>query len=527
MNAGTVLDSLEWGIREANRAFRTWMHRNKWVFGGVLLLAIGLYYPIIQQGLENLDSFCTAEPYWADLWERIPYWETVQGRWALRLSDALSDGMHPYFFAIVLTVVFYLLAALVLCDLLNVRNTWLRFACAALLVCSQYVMNIQTYRYCSAAYAVSFFLAVWAVFWASRTSIVGVALGALCLTISLGLYQSSLGVAAVICLFLVVKTVFQYGTFAAPVRRFFIRLLCMGAFGTVLYLGVLQVLLRVYHVSLADINGISQVGVGLLSQLPHGILQAYQDFAEYFIGREIAQNFYFTRTAQILLLLAAGVAFVYNLVRCRKRVLACAVCVLCILLMPAAANITDVINPTTQIALRMAGGMAVVPLFCLALAAQEIPMQRSTLRKAGVLVLSLILLRGYLLQSNNDIQVLAADKTQAVTLGNEIVAQLTTKQEYQQGMPVAIIGAPTVTPSEYREKANPLIQGGIFWGAAENNRDAWKRLMDQELGAKISWCSYEQEMAIWASEEFQAMPEFPQEGSIAVLDDVLVVKVAG
>ena len=53
-----------------------------------------LYYPVYAFGLENLDSFCTSEPYVADLWEQIPYWETQQGRWALRLFDGLTDGVH-------------------------------------------------------------------------------------------------------------------------------------------------------------------------------------------------------------------------------------------------------------------------------------------------------------------------------------------------------------------------------------------------------------------------------------------------
>lgn len=107
MNAGAILESLEGGIQQGNRTLQAWLNRNKWVLGGVLLLAMGLYYPIFQQGLENLDSFCTAEPYWADLWEKIPYWETTQGRWALRLSDAISDGMHPYFLTVLLASVFF------------------------------------------------------------------------------------------------------------------------------------------------------------------------------------------------------------------------------------------------------------------------------------------------------------------------------------------------------------------------------------------------------------------------------------
>lgn len=525
MNAGTVLESWERTIQQSNRALRAWLNRNKWVLGGALLLAMGLYYPIFQHGLENLDSFCTAEPYWADLWEKIPYWETTQGRWALRWSDALLDGMHPYFLTVLLASTFFLLGAVLLCDLLEVRNTWIRFALGSLVVCSQYVMNIQTYRYCSVAYAISFFLAVWAVSLASRASKGGVLAGTFCLMISLGLYQCSLGVAAVICLFLVYKTMLQQGAFNTHCRNLLVRLLVMGGVGSLLYLAVLQILLKVYHVSLADINGINQVGIGILTQIPQGVVQAYRDFFQYFFGREISQNYYSIRPLHAILLFAAGVVWLYQLVRHRKSPSFCVGSFLCMLFVPAAANVTDIINPNTQILLRMAGGMAVIPLFCFALVAQGIQLWRGTLQKVGILALALVLLRGYMLQSNNDIQVLAADKTQAVTLGNAIVAQLADREEYQQGMPVAILGRPKVVESEYRNKSNLQIRYGIFWPDAENNWDAWKRLMDQELGAKISWCGYEQAEALWEDEDFRNMPGFPKEGSIAVLDGVLVVKV--
>ena len=120
---------------------------------------------------------------------------------------------------------------------------------------------------------------------------------------------------------------------------------------------------------------------------------------------------------------------------------------------------------------------------------------------------------------------MVADKTQALTLGQEILTQLVEREEYQQGMPVAIIGTPSVAPSTYRDRANPLIQSGIFWGDVDNNRDAWIRLMDQELGAQIPWCSHDQGKSLQQKETFLNMPEFPKDGSIAVIDNVLVVKI--
>lgn len=526
MSKGTGKVSIGAGRDHPGKKLKVWLAQNALVLSVGLLLSMALYYPIVRDGLENLDSFCTAEPYWADQWEQIPYWETVQGRWGLRLCDALTAGMHPYFLTVLAVSVFYLLGTLLICDLLDIQSRYLRLVSAALVGCSQYVMNIQTYRYCSAAYAFSFFLAVLAAVLASRRRGSLVAAGALCLLFSLGLYQCSLGVTAVLCLFVIFRVLVRRGRFDTEVRTAVTRLVAMGGAGTLGYLIVLQVFLKLYGVSLASINGIDQVGMGLLPRIPEGIRQAYQDFWEYFFGREIAQNYYSIRVLHVLLFLCAGMAVIALLFGRRKNPAVCIGLLLCLALLPAAANVTDIINPSTRIVLRMAGGMAVVPVFCVGLLAQSAWIPAEPLKKYSVLLLGVVLLRGYMLQSNNDIQVLQSDKNQGITLGYQILAQLDDREEYGQGMQVAIIGYPEVASSEYRNKANPLIRNGIFPGYAENNRDAWIRLMDQELGAQISWCSYSQQAKIWASEAFAAMPTFPREGSIAVLDDVLVVKIS-
>lgn len=157
MSKGTGKVSIGAGRDHPGKKLKVWLAQNALVLSVGLLLSMALYYPIVRDGLENLDSFCTAEPYWADQWEQIPYWETVQGRWGLRLCDALTAGMHPYFLTVLAVSVFYLLGTLLICDLLDIRSRYLRLVSAALVGCSQYVMNIQTYRYCSAAYAFSFF----------------------------------------------------------------------------------------------------------------------------------------------------------------------------------------------------------------------------------------------------------------------------------------------------------------------------------------------------------------------------------
>lgn len=515
-------------------ALLCWLRRNRWALAAAMLAAVVLYYPVYAYGLENLDSLCTPEPYRADLWERIPYWETQQGRWALRLFDAVTDGMHPPFFTVVLTCLFLAVAALVICDLLELRRPVLRAVSALLLVCSQYVQNLLSYRFCSSAYAASFLLAVLAVACVVREpSRLGVAGGALCLTFSVALYQSGLGVAAVLCLFVLIVHLLRQPEQLRSVLQLLGRMLVMGVLGMAVYLLVLQILLKVYGVTLADINGINQVGVESVLQLPRGMARAYRDFLEYFLGRSITQNYYATRPACAFLFLLAGIAGMRALWCGRRHRAACAVVILLLVLVPAAANITDIINPNTQILLRMAGAMAVVPLFAAALAGTLPPCKVKNLDLTALVVVFAVvfLVRGYALQSTNDIRVLQSDKQQAVTLAGQIAADVLADENYQSGMPVVVLGRPSdglqgdPCPA-YREKANLYIQWGVFWLGTQDNMDTWARLFRDELGLSVRWGSYEQAQALRETDAYAAMPLYPQPGSIAVIGDVLVVKVS-
>lgn len=520
--------------KSVSRGPLAWLYVNRWVLAVVLLASAVLYYPVYTGGLENLDSLCTPEPYQADLWERIPYWETQQGRWALRLFDALTNGMHPPFATVLASCLFLALGALLVCDLLRLRRPLLRTVTVLLLVCSQFVQNLLSYRFCSAAYAASVLLAVLAVWCVDRLSPrVGVAGGAFCLTFSVALYQTGLGVAAVLCLFVLIFRLLLEPEALRPTLAELVRMLLMGAAGMILYLVVLKVLLAVYGVTLADINGINQVGVQTLLQLPRGIACAYRDFMEYFTGRSITQNYYATRPATALLLLLAGAAGLRLLWRARTHRGACGLAVLLVLLVPAAANVTDIINPNTQILLRMAAAMALVPLFAAALAATlpACKIKGADLTAAVVLVAAVFLVRGYSLQSTNDMRVLQSDKQQAVTVAGQIAEDLLANEACQAGMPVAVLGRPSdglyqePCPT-YREKANLYVQWGVFWLGTQDNMDTWDRLFRDELGLSMNWCSYEQAEALRETEAYAAMPMYPQQGSIAVLDGVLVVKVS-
>ena len=82
------------------------------------------------------------------------------------------------------------------------------------------------------------------------------------------------------------------------------------------------------------------------------------------------------------------------------------------------------------------------------------------------------------------------------------------------------------TVSPVTEKASDLAQFGLLSFDPTFNSRGWHSLYWEELGIQMNWCSDEQTRALCATDTFQEMPVYPQEGSIQIIDDVVVVKVA-
>lgn len=97
--------------------------------------------------------------------------------------------------------------------------------------------------------------------------------------------------------------------------------------------------------------------------MPQGLVNAYRDFAVYFAQNyTIAQNYYGQRLAYLALAVVLLVVLVRWLFVIHDR-RATVLTILLLALLPAAVNVTDILNASTHIELRMAGALVlVVPL---------------------------------------------------------------------------------------------------------------------------------------------------------------------
>lgn len=523
--------AIEKTLRTAACRLYAWCRAERWPFVVAILAAAAVHYPVYAYQLRNMDSLHVGSLYVADEWEFNPYWETEQGRWGLRLMDWLRGGISLPPLGALLMLLFYVLAGLLVVRLFALRSRAARFLVPVLVACSPYVAEVETFHYCSAAYGLSFLLAVAAVYAAVYAPPRwGWALGAVCLMFSLSMYQASLGVAAGLCLMVLLLGLLQAPRAMGKLLHRLARMVLMGAAGGIAYYAVLKVFLKLYDTSL--FGSFANGPVEILKGVPQGLVNAYRDFAVYFAQNyTIAQNYYGQRLAYLALAVVLLVVLVRWLVRLHDP-RATLLTVLLLALLPAAINITDILNANTHIELRMAGALILVVPFALALIEQAPRQDANRLRwavAAGTLC-GLVLLRGYVVQISNDSMVMLAQKNKIVGLANRICLQLEQNADYQAGAQVCILGEPQKgmydDVSPLTEKASDLAQFGLLSFDPTFNSRGWHSLYWEELGINLNWCSDEQTRTLCASDTFQAMPTYPQEGSIQTIDGVVVVKVA-
>lgn len=497
----------------------------------VVLLAIALvaHFQMIANGLQNPDSVWLGGDY-----HIAGSWELSLGRWGLVLVDYLRGGFISPILSGVGMLVLYTLAGMLLVEVLDAGNSrLLRWAVPLTVVLAPQVLITESYLFCSIAYALAFLLAVAAALCVERLSgWPGVFAGMFCLMLSVSLYQSNVGVTTGLLLMWLLRTLLEkpddLSTFARKTAR--AALAC--GLGVAVYYLVLQVLLRVQQLSMAEYKGASSVGVlHSLASIGTGLPNAYRDFFRYFFGRSIAANYYTVRPVYAVLLAITVVILAVRLWWIRQKKAACLLALLLMLLLPLSVAVIDLIAPeTTLILLTCSGLLTVVPF------AATVCVRYGRSVRAGRWIVCLtgallvVLLRGYLLQINADSTTLLASQRTTLTVGQAVLQDLQKRPEYQQGMPVTIIGQPEnggyPNLSPCYDKADALIQMGLLFHSPHANSEGWQHIFRQYLGVAPNWCTQEQVLAIVNTAEYQQLTVYPAEGSIQEIQGCLVVRIA-
>ncbi len=529
---------------------KLWFTRNAKLL--VVCFAVGMicHAQMYLNGLSNPDAVVSlSNPNGYGSF--IPHaWDISLGRWGLLFAACAKFGLCSPILTSAITIALFTLGVVALIDRLGIKRACLRYASSILLIASPFVSCCITYYYCSNSYALSFLCAVLAACLVGRVGAVGkpVALvGAVALlAFSLGCYQASLGVFCVAVLLVMVRSLMGGSADSLSAKQlavFFGVAVAVCAAGAVLYYALTELSLFVIGISLSTYGGASSVGAGsILGSLTSSVPSAYVAFSDGLFSHGIFGNHFAWVYVAAVGMIIAAVAFVrLAAISGVKRLGASAMALLCVVLIPFAANVILVIVPSYGYpTLLMLGGF-VASFLLLPLLVQLLldspdrgnarPRVPAKAMSVGCCCLIAVGAWSYALQSNADAEVMQACQNQTASLATRIAGVLDANPDVQAGAKVLIAGKPEAgsfpNTSDSYVHASSYAKWGMVWdNHYQNNMRSWDVIMKQFAGQSFNYCSFDECAKVIRSSRFANMPLYPANDSVTTIDGVVVVKIS-
>ncbi len=385
-----------------------------------------------------------------------------------------------------------------------------------------------------------------------------IALASLAVCVSVGFYQTTIGVSCALLLMALAVDVLYGPDEKAPFVRF-----ASGAIsvliGCALYIVVMKVTQSYVGVSLSGYRGASSISLGrALAMLPTSVPNAYSQFFDALFGHDVFGNRFLARPIAAGLICLSVLTAAFGIVRA-KRPLAICVFIACVALLPMAALAICIIAPDAgSFVPLMVGGVIVALYFPAALASaavrsengfdkDEISLKDAPLSANALgahmhgsfnpskavyvvsLVLACCLAWSYTLQSNCDSAVQYRLNNQDRNVATQIAADILTNAGYSASTKVAVIGKST--DGSYgmpglASLASPYASWSLVWSQYALNGYAWSNIIKSQCGVSFSFVSGDEAKELAATSEFQQMPNYPDSSAIRMINGVLVVKVS-
>lgn len=449
------------------------------------------------------------------------------GRWLLTLlgdfAGVLDGGINLPFLNGVLFLVLIALAAGFLVCTFRIRRRTSAVLMGILIAVFPTAATALLYRFTSVYYGLSFLLAV-AAAWALYRYRYGILLSALLIALSLGIYQAYVSVTiGVFVLMLIQQALGGEWNVKTLVRRGLWDCLAL-VLGLLLYYLCLNICLRLYGTTLNTYQGMDTMGKLALGEIPALAWEAFRTFCKFPLTNYCGLAG--SKLIKISYLLLGGVSvgmIGYLLIAKVKKIgLAVFTCLVC-LAFPLAVNFVKIMAPEAWMYTMMVYAFSLVgcvPLILLeCFPAAEKP-ARLTKAIAAVLVV-LVLSYSYMTNVNDTANYYI--NRQVENYISSIVTQVRMTEGFTPEKKWALIG----------EINDPLLDslwnyetsfGGIFHAERTLNDVSRPYWFWSYVGYRVPWADTETIWTLQNSEEVKAMPCWPSQGSVRVVEDIVVIK---
>lgn len=451
---------------------------------------------------------------------------TVSGRWFLHYASMIHGFVQAPALIGALSVLFLALSAALTADVLGIRGVFAGIAVGASFVMIPALSYTFLYLFTASAYAFAVLLAVGAV-WLLRKKKRGFVPAAVLLACSMGTYQAYFAVAASLALMGVILDLLDREKSLKITVREGLRALGMLAAGAVIYGGILFVFLKVKHLELLDYRGISAMGAGFsVGSLLRNLMAATKQLIAYFLIPSAAFSNGALALGNMILLLLAAAAGIAMAVRQKlwQEPARLALLIVGTVLLPVSCNFTRLLS---ELSPNLCYSFAMVYVFAVTILDRaERPKLGGPVRKVACCAFALVVLVNA--QICNLVYTSSATAHRATeAFATNLVARVEQTPGYRSDLEVVIIGA---FPRSIYHSTSPMFAPVEHYSCLSDtvlqlNKHVYSYLNDW---LNVPWKEPQEDVmiAISDSEEFQAMPLYPDDGSVKIEDGRVIVKLA-
>lgn len=450
------------------------------------------------------------------------------GRWGLSLlSHIFPDYSMPWIYGIFTLLILSVCICLII-DLFEIRTGMIQALLAAVIITFPSQICIFAYMFTAVPFALSFLLSVVTVVMLRKGGRIRVLTAAVCMVLSLGIYQAYLAMSAMLLILLLLRDLL---TDADTVGKLFTRGLFYVAFLVVsmlLYWGITNLLWAVTQVSM---NDYAEYALSFsASSLAERIGAAYSAFLDVFRhGVHALIPTFASRYIHYMCFLAIG-AELLLWVRYRGDLARTALLLFLLGVLPLGVCCMYVIFNSDSIhtlVLYPFAGMYILFACTAEQVCGDFDTQKCIsflrqLAREGIVVAMLVITLTNTYVANEAWLAMELAYENTYSVASAVIAQIQNVPGYTTDMPVAIMGAyerPKYHDDNFA-RLNKLMGTQGITPTVYSKEYFWEYYHDFPLNNIYFYDT----LPLYENEEYQAMPSYPNAGFVKEIDGIIVVK---
>ena len=455
----------------------------------------------------------------------------ASGRWGLGALDLIFPNYSMPWVNGLLALILMAAAICVMVRVLSIRSGTLQALFAGTVIAFPSLIGTFAYMFTTNSFALSFLLAVLAVWFVRKDKPLFLIPALGCMVLSLSIYQSYISVAAGLLVLVLIRQLLEGEQVPTVIRRGVVSVLFLTV-SLGIYYAATQVILVLKDVSMNDYAG-GNVSFSLAG-IPAAVVTAYASFFRFFtegyrglIPTTFSQLLHWVLLTLTILLLVLAVIFAKKKEPGRIALLAAL-----IMILPLAICCMYLFTTEDSVHTLVLYGFvcvyaltAVAADICLdtAFRSQALQIANGIALNLSSLVLCLILVCNLFLANEVWLN-LQLRYENAFAFYTSLLSDLRTLPEFTEEMPIALIG--NQQEPEFYETEFPFTSP--ITGTKGFKPDSYSRekFFTYYLGISLPFLSDDACGELAANPEIGQMPCYPYFGSVRVVDDTIIVKLS-